>query len=78
MNQINDNNAISKHRLYCTIALLSFTVASVQNTPDLFSNTFADAGNKTVMVGLFARILLHVQLYLFDEGEREVAVAVLA
>ena len=78
MNQINDDNAISKHRLYCTIALLSFTIASVQNTPDLFSNTFADAGNKTVMVGLFARILLHVQLYLFDEGGREVAVAVLA
>ena len=78
MNQINDDNAISKHRLYCTIALLSFTVASVQNTPDLFSNSFADAGNKIVMVGLFARILLRVQLYLFGEGEREVAVAVLA
>ena len=64
--------------MICTVALLSFTVASVQNTPDLFSNTFSDTRNKAVVVCLFARILLCVQLSVFGEGEREVAVAVLA
>ena len=64
--------------MICTVALINFTLTPVQSTPDLFSDAFSDAGNKAVVVCLFARILLRVQLSMFDEGKREVAIAVLA
>ena len=79
LNQKNDDERDFKASpvLICTVALIFFTFAPVQSTPDLFSDTFSDAGNKAVVVCLFARILLRVQLSAFGEGKREVAIAVL-